>query len=134
MIKTRKIPVFTVLFTVRVIVRMFSLHSDTLYETFDFWDNAFCCITEGDPPPFGRQYSGFLDGLQYAKSRYAVHKHPVISYADINLTLKTSNFHQETKQPWHTKFNNYYCFRPLASLALFWVISTFIHLNIDFQS
>ena len=41
-------------------------------------------INEGDTPPFGTQYSGFLDGTQYAKGRYAIHRNSVISYADIN--------------------------------------------------
>jgi len=31
---------------------------------------------EGDTPPFGTQYLGFLDGTQYAKGRYAVRKNP----------------------------------------------------------
>jgi len=37
-----------------------------------------------DTAPFGTQYSGFLDGMQYVKGWYAFHKNPVISYADIN--------------------------------------------------
>jgi len=35
------------------------------------------------PPPFGMQYSGFLDGVQYAKNWKAVRKIPGISYAFI---------------------------------------------------
>jgi len=42
------------------------------------------------PPPFGTQYSwgGGLDGTQYAKGWYEVRRNSVISYADINFTLK----------------------------------------------
>ena len=44
------------------------------------------------PPPFGTQYSVFLDGTQYAKGRYAVHRNSVISYADINFYFKKVQF------------------------------------------
>ena len=45
------------------------------------------------PPPLVRSIQFFVDGTQYAKGRYAVRKDPVISYADIILYLKMSNFH-----------------------------------------
>jgi len=44
------------------------------------------------PPPFVTQYSGFLDGTQYAKGWYAVRKNSVISYADIIFYFKKVRF------------------------------------------
>ena len=42
-------------------------------------------ICEGDTPYWYAIFSGGgVDGTQYEKSRYAVRKNPVISYADIN--------------------------------------------------
>jgi len=43
-------------------------------------------------PIFRTQYSIFLDGMQYAKGRYAVREHPIISYPDINFYCKNVDF------------------------------------------
>ena len=51
-------------------------------------------------PPFGTQYSGFLDGMKYAKDQYTVHNNPVILYTDIFLfSLKRSNFIKKHNKP-----------------------------------
>jgi len=42
----------------------------------------------GWTPSFGTQYSGVLDGTQYAKGRYAVRQNPVMLYADIKFYFK----------------------------------------------
>ena len=39
-------------------------------------------MLEEETPFFGTQYSGGLNGTQYAKGRYALRKNPVISYTD----------------------------------------------------
>ena len=51
------------------------------------------------PTPFGTQYLGFLDGMQYGKDgmqygkgRYAVRKNPVTLYADIFFFFKKVQF------------------------------------------
>ena len=48
-------------------------------------------------PPSCSIQGGGLDSTQYAKGRYAIREHPVISYADNKFTFKRYNFHQETQ-------------------------------------
>ena len=57
------------------------------------WHWAVSSIIEDNPPPhLLRSIQWGLAGTQYAKGRYAVHKNPVISKADIKFSFKKVQF------------------------------------------
>ena len=52
-------------------------------------DRIMIYMYEGETPTlFVRSIHVFLDGMQYAKCWYAVRRHSVTSYADINFYFK----------------------------------------------
>jgi len=88
----------------------------------------------GDTPtPFGTQYSGFFRRYAVRKGWYAVRRNSVISYADIIFYFKKVQFSSRNTThvtyPVQTQITQITIF---LRARLFWVMSAFINLNIDF--
>ena len=78
------------------------------------------------PPFWYAVFWGCLGGTQYAKGRYAIHKNPVISYADMNIYFKKVQFSSRNTKNVTNKVKYLYFSRARFAGAVWGYLSNYL--------